>query len=279
MTAYKVFFMFLSRLALVISLGLAALPATAHEYWLEAPVYQVQPGADLTTNIKNGQLFEGTNLAYFANRTDRFDLSFEGETLPVQGRMGDSPALQITAPPRDGLLIVAHEASPSSLTYKDWETFVGFTEHKDFKNALAEHLAAGYPQDKVRERYTRHSKALIAIGDGRGSDRELGLATEFTALTNPYDADFDGMMTVALTYQGAPRPDVQIEVYEKSAEIKPIVTVYRSDDQGHLTFPVSPGMTYLVDSVVLRPAADAGQTDKSPHWESLWASLTFAVPN
>jgi hypothetical protein len=270
--------MFLSRLVLILSLGFAALPAAAHEYWLEAPAYQVQPGAELTTNIKNGQLFEGTNLAYFSNRTDRFDLTFEGDTLPVQGRMGDSPALQITAPPRDGLLIVTHEASPSSLTYKDWETFVGFTEHKDFTDAVAEHLAAGYPQDSVRERYTRHSKALIAIGDGHGSDSELGLATEFVALTNPYDADFNGMMTVALTYDGGPRQDVQIEVYEKSAEIKPTVTVYRSDDQGHLTFPVAAGMTYLVDSVVLRPAPDAGQTPKSPHWESLWASLTFAVP-
>ncbi|SFS56803.1 protein of unknown function [Sulfitobacter marinus] len=269
----------MSRLILVISFALGALPASAHEYWLEAPVYQVQPGAELTTNIKNGQLFEGTNLAYFANRTDRFDLSFEGDTLPVQGRMGDVPALQITAPPRDGLLIVAHEASPSSLTYKDWKTFVGFTEHKDFKTALVDHLNAGYPKENVRERYTRHSKALIAIGDGHGSDRELGLATEFVALTNPYDADFDGMMTVALTYDGAPRQDVQIEVYEKSAKIAPTVTVYRSDDQGHLTFPVARGMTYLVDSVVLRPAPDAGETSKSPQWESLWASLTFAVPN
>ncbi|EEB85363.1 conserved hypothetical protein [Roseobacter sp. GAI101] len=37
-------------------------------------------------------------------------------------------------------------------------------------------------------------------------------------------------------------------------------------------------MTYLVDSVVLRPAPDVGETDTSPQWESLWASLTFAVP-
>lgn len=270
--------MFLSRLALVMSVGFAAFPAVAHEFWLEAPTYQVKPGAELTTSIKNGQIFEGTDIAYFSNRTDRFDLTFEGETLPIQSRMGDSPALQTKAPPRDGLLIVAHEASPSSLTYKDWDTFVGFTEHKDFKTAVAEHRAAGFPQDRVRERYTRHSKALIAIGDGHGSDINLGLQTELTALTNPYDPDFDGNMTVALTYQGEPRSDVQIEVYAKSAETEPTVTVYRSDDAGHLTFPVTAGMTYLVDSVVLRPAADAGKTATSPHWESLWASLTFAVP-
>lgn len=270
--------MFMSRFSLVISCALAASPALAHEFWLEAPDYQVQPGAEMTTSIKNGQLFEGMDLAYFGNRTERFDLTFKGTTVPIAARMGDSPALRMVAPPRDGLLIVAHEASPSSLTYKDWETFVGFTEHKDFKTAVADHLAAGYPQDKVRERYTRHSKALIAIGDGTGSDMELGLETELTALTNPYAADFNDMMEVSLTYAGAPRSDVQVEVYEKDAEKNVEVTIHRTDDAGHVTFPVTPGMTYLVDSVVLRPAPDVGETDTSPQWESLWASLTFAVP-
>lgn len=268
----------MSRFSLMLCGALAASPAVAHEFWLEAPEYQVQPGLEMTVDLKNGQLFEGTTLAYFPNRTDRFDLTFEGETVDVAGRMGDSPALQMTAPPRAGLLIVAHEASASSLTYKDWETFVGFTEHKDFKDAIAEHRAAGYPEDAVRERYTRHSKALIAIGDGKGLDQDLGLETELTALTNPYSADFDNMMRVSLTYKGAPRSDVQIEVYEKTPEKQVTVSVYRTDDAGQLAFPVAGGMTYLVDSVVLRPAADVGETPTSPQWESLWASLTFAVP-
>jgi hypothetical protein len=270
--------MFMSRISLVLCGALAASPVFAHEFWLEAPEYQVQPGVEMTTDIKNGELFVGTSLAYFPNRTERFDLTFEGNTVPVAGRMGDTPALRIISPPRDGLLIVAHEATASSLTYKDWQTYVGFTEHKDFKTAVTDHRAAGYPEDKVCERYTRHSKALIAIGDGRGSDQELGLETELTALTNPYDADFNDVMEVALTYEGAPRKDVQIEVYEKTPEKEVTVTVYRSDDLGHLTFPVVPGMTYLVDSVVLRPAPDVDETETSPQWESLWASLTFAVP-
>jgi len=238
----------------------------------------VQPGSEITTDIRNGELFEGTTLAYFGNRTERFDLTFAGKTLPVQARMGDSPALRMKAPGRDGLLTVVHEASPSSLTYKDWDTFVGFTEHKDFKTALQEHLDAGYPQDSVRERYSRYSKALIAVGDGNGSDSHHGMETELTALTNPYAADFNDQMTVALTYQDAPRVDVQVEVYEKTPANDVTVTKYRTDDAGEVTFPVTPGMTYLVDSVVLRPAPDAKETDQSPHWESLWASLTFAVP-
>lgn len=236
------------------------------------------PGNDVTATLHNGEAFKGIDIAYFPNRTERFELDFNGTTQPITARMGDSPALEMKAPGRDGLMVVAHEAAASLLTYQDWETFVGFTEHKDFSTALRDHVEAGYPKDSVRERYTRHSKALIAIGDGQGVDRQIGLETELVALTNPYSADFDNQMTVALTYQDAPRRDVQVEVYVKSADSDVTITKYRTDTAGHVSFAVTPGMTYLVDSVVLRPAPDATETDKSPHWESLWASLTFAVP-
>jgi len=38
---------------------------------------------------------------------------------------------------------------------------------------------------------------------------------------------------------------------------------------------VRPGYAYLADAVVLRPLVP--DTDKGPVWESLWASLSFAV--
>ena len=270
--------MFLSRLLLAAALVIPSSAALAHEFWIEAENYQVQPGEEISAYLRNGEKFEGTSIAYFPNRTERYDFTYGGNTLPIRARMGDSPALQMRAPSRDGLMVVAHQASPTVLTYKDWETFVGFTEHKDFTTALEDHVEAGYPKDSVRERYSRFSKALIAIGDGAGEDQDLGLEIEIVALSNPYAADFDNQMQVAVTYQDAPRADEQIEVFEKSPETEPTVTQYRTDADGNATFPVKPGMTYLIDSVVLRPAPDVAETDRSPQWETLWASLTFMVP-
>ncbi|WP_448326451.1 DUF4198 domain-containing protein [Sulfitobacter sp. M13] len=270
--------MFLSRFALVLTSLLPTSGAFAHEFWLDTPAYQVQPGAEMTTDIRNGQLFEGTRLAYFPNNTERFDITFDGATTAIEARMGDIPALKMAAPNMDGLAIIAHEAKATLLTYSDWQTFVGFTVHKDFMQAVADHRDNGYPQDKVRERYSRHSKALIAVGDGHGDDKALGLETELVALTNPYTLGADQQMEVALTYQQEPRRDVQVEVYERTASKDVTVTKYRTDDAGHVQFPVTAGMTYLVDAVVLRPAPDVETTPTSPHWESLWASLTFAVP-
>lgn len=232
----------------------------------------------MQADLLNGQFFEGTTLAYFPNSTTRFEIAFDGDVVPVEARMGDSPALAMTAPDRDGLLVVAHEAAASTLTYKEWDKFLAFADHKDFPDAAADHEAGGFSKEKFTERYTRHSKALIAVGSGAGADREMGLATEVTALTNPYVPEFDGQMRVSLTYDGAPRPDAQVEVYERDAALAVTVSITRTDDAGVAVFATKPGHDYLVDAVVLRPAPDAGETENSPVWETLWASLTFHVP-
>lgn len=252
--------------------------AYAHEFWLEPREYQVEPGAAIAVDLRNGEKFKGNALSYFPSNTTRFEMASGKEITPLEPRLGDTPALQTTAPAQDGLLVVLHEAAPSTVIYTEWEKFVRFAEHKDFPQVVEDHIAAGYPQDRFKERYTRHSKTLIAVGDGAGADRAFGLATELVALDNPYAEAFDGQMRVALTAQGNPRADAQIEVYERRGDAPVTITKYRTDGQGIATFDVAPGGSYLVDAVLLRPAAPDNSIPDAPLWETLWASLTFRVP-
>lgn len=248
--------------------------ASAHELWLEPHAYQLAPGDELMADLKNGEAFKGTTLGYFPGRSSRFDITLGDTTQPVTGRMGDTPAV---AAPTDqpGLAVIAHETAPSTIRYKTWEKFAKFAAHKDFAEIEARHQAAGFPREGFAEIYTRHVKALVAIGDGNGADRELGLATEFVALTNPYAPGFDGTMQVALFDQGAPRADTQVEVFDRAPSGEVTITLYRTDGSGTAEIPVTPGHTYLFDAVVLRPYAG----DKDAVWETLWAALTFAVPD
>lgn len=265
-----------ARLSLVFTLFWAGASAS-HEFWIEPQQYQVESGAPLAADLKNGENFKGINLAWFERRFTRFDMVQGDSVIPVTGRMGDTPALQSTAP-GPGLLIIAHETTEQNLTYRDWEKFLAFVEHKDFANAVATHEARGWPTDAFREVYTRHAKALVAVGDGAGSDRPLGLATEFVALTNPYAPEFDGTMHVTLSYQDAPRADAQVEVFSRAPDDTVEITLYRTDARGEARIPVTPGHAYLFDAVVLRPSPRAGREDTAPVWETLWAALTFAVP-
>lgn len=266
----------LIRLSLLCA-ALSGAPAAAHEFWIEPQEYQVESGAPLVADLKNGQNFEGISLAWFDRRFTRFDMVSGDALRPVEGRMGDSPALQTDAP-GDGLLVVVHETTESTVTYRDWEKFLAFVAHKDFTQAVAVHEANGWPKDLFREAYTRHAKALIAVGSGAGADRAFGLETEIIALTNPYADTFDGTMRIQVTYADAPRPDAQVEVFARAPDGTVAITLHRTDDVGEAVVPVQPGYEYLFDAVVLRPSPRAGTAENAPLWETLWAALTFAVP-
>jgi uncharacterized GH25 family protein len=270
--------MFLSRLFVAAALVLPISQAVAHELWIEPNAYQVTPDDSIQANFKNGQNFAGNSLSFFDRSSMRFDYVFDNEVTTLTPRAGDSPALQLQPLGKDGLLVVVHETTPSNLTYKEWEKFLKFVAHKDFQNAAADHIANGWSQERFKESYTRHVKTLIGVGSGIGSDSAQGLATEFVALTNPYADGFDGQMSVALTYQGKPRADAQVEVFDRAPDETVTITLHRTDAQGQATIPVTPGHSYLFDAVVLRPAPIKADDPNAPVWETLWAALTFAVP-
>lgn len=256
-------------------LGLTTSQPFAHEFWIDALKYQVETGENVQANFKNGEDFEGTTLAYFENRTVRYEAFQDGQATPVTGRMGDTPALNLEPQP-DGLLVVIHQTAPSRITYSDWAKFQKFADHKDFTDVGTRHDTLGFPRDKFRESYSRFAKALIAVGDGDGVDTYKGLEIEFVALTNPYsvNAPLSEGMGVQLFYQNAPRADAQVEVFDRAPDGSVTVSLHRTDGAGIARIPVTQGHTYLFDAVVLRPSAH----DDGTVWETLWAALTFAVP-
>lgn len=265
--------MVLFRLVFATWCAICASIATAHEFWIEPESYVVDASDNLVTKLKNGQNFEGISLAFFDRNVARFEVVTGDVRRPVKARMGDNPALDMPAQ-HTGLTIVLHETTPSFVTYREWEKFQKFADHKDFGDIAARHQANGFGPPPFKERYSRHAKALIAVGDGAGADRAFGLKTEFVALTNPYAPDFDGTMRVQVFYEGAIRPDAQVEVFDRDPEGAVTVSLHRADSEGMTAIPVTPGHNYLFDAVVLRPAQDSDDAV----WETFWAALTFAVP-
>lgn len=256
-----------------VGLVLTNLPALSHEFWIEPQKYQVDSGRPVIADLRNGQKFTGTKLVYFARRTQRFDITQGDQVTPYQGRMGDLPAFQLDQID-DGLLVIRHETVPETLTYETWEMFQVFVAHKGFTDIIQRHQARGLPERDFTETYSRHAKALIAIGDGTGADSLLGMETEFVALANPYTDDLTLGMPVQLLFQGKPRAKAQVEVFERAPDGTVLVYLRHTDSHGHASIPVKTAHTYLLDAVVMRPAPEA----EEPVWQSLWAALTFAVP-
>lgn len=257
--------------------GLLATPVTAHEFWIEPLAYQVAPEGRLEADIVNGEGFAGTKLPYLPQRFANFVLFAGTEAARVQGRPGDLPALQ-QDPLIEGLNIAAYQANNATVDYETWEKFQNFVNHKDFGDILALHRARGLPEDGFKEVYSRYSKSLFGVGHSEGNDRRVGLDTEIVALTNPYTDDLADGFSVQVYYLNDLRTDTQVEVFEKAQDGTVAISLYRTGADGIATFPVRPGYRYMVDAVVLREPAPAVADTTGAVWETLWANLTFAVP-
>lgn len=180
-------------------------PVLAHEFWIEPQRFQVNSNASLQADLRNGQRFDGIDLAYFDHLVARHEVVQDGKVQAVAARMGDLPAFQLPPLP-EGLAVLVHQTRPARLLYTDWAAFETFLRHKDLAWAIADHRNRGLPETRFFETYTRHAKSLVAVGHGRGADRLRGLEIEFLALANPYGADLPGVCRCSCGIRAPPGP-------------------------------------------------------------------------
>ncbi|MEL7211436.1 MAG: DUF4198 domain-containing protein [Pseudomonadota bacterium] len=264
------------RLLTAIGFLLCVQPSFAHEFWVSPAAYQLEASDNAVVHLRVGEAFKGPAFSYIARQTARFDLVQGDTVMPITARTGDNPAMDMPLE-GDGLWIVVHETADSTLTYRAREKFEAFVAHKAFPDTLEDHTARGLPDDGFKESYRRFAKALIAVGDGAGQDRRVGLRTEIVALANPYTDDLSKGMPVQVLYEGAPRAAAQVELFAKAPDGTVEVTLHQTDAEGRVRLPVQQGTEYLVDAVKM-VALDNDDPEAGPVWESLWAALTFKTP-
>jgi uncharacterized GH25 family protein len=252
-------------------------PIYAHEFWISPVEFEVDVQSPIAAHFRVGQDFKGGSHSYLSRYTARHELHRTGAILEMSAREGDRPAMQHPGL-EDGLAVLVHETTDSTLTYREFDKFVNFIKHKDFEGLPEAHLARGLPDVGFVESYRRFAKSLIAVGSGAGQDRQVGLEIEIVALSNPYTDDLSEGMAVQVLLNARPRAHVQVEVFSRPAGTKEpaLIQLYRTDADGIARFPVLTGHDYMIDNVALRPVEPTSTDD--PVWHSIWANLTFAVP-
>jgi hypothetical protein len=249
----------------------------SHEFWIEPLAYQMELDGKVQGELVNGQEFAGSQLAFLPQRFERFTVASGMRQSDVENRLGARPALDIEAL-TEGLHAISYQSSLSTLNYAEWPKFVKFADHKDFADYEALHDARGLPRDGFKEGYSRFAKALVGVGHSEGRDFRTGLDTEFVALDNPYTADLTNGLRVQLYYLDDTLADSQVELFEKAPDGTVEITLHRTDADGIATLPVQAGYSYLVDHVVLREPSAELAAQAEIEWETLWAALTFGVP-
>jgi uncharacterized GH25 family protein len=260
------------RLLLSILLLLATAGALgAHDLFLKLDSYFVSPGSTLNVQVLNGTftLSEGSvardrlrdiALVTPAGRTrlDTTAWTARGDTSILSLKTGES-----------GTYVIGASLRPLELKL-DAEDFNDYLAHDGVPDVLAARRKNGELDRPARERYSKHVKALVQVGDRRtsGYQTELGYPAELIPLDNPYILKAAGVLRVRAVVDGQPLTNQLVVAGNRSKQQS-----VRTDSVGVARVRIDSRGAWYVKFIHMRPAAG----DTTIDYESKWATLTFGV--
>jgi hypothetical protein len=248
---------------------LAAARAHAHDFWIVPSTFHPAPGAIVSVALRVGQDFIGDPVPRSSAYIATFSARQSGKDRDIGGADRIDPA---------GSFLVDGSAT-ATISYVSTGAYIELppAEFEDYlrlyglDDIVASRAKRGEHGKLGRERFYRYAKALIA---GRQSSNDvtkpLGLAYEIVPDDDP-TSRFE-LFRGHILYEGKPlanalvvallhgQPHVRVETY--------------SDARGAIVLPLPGPGIWLIKSVHMVRASFFASED----WDSLWASLTFEIP-
>ena len=264
---------------LVLSLLLllsSARVAAAHDYWIEASSFWLQPGDRVLFYLRVGEYLAGQPGTFSLGRVIRFHIdnaTRRFEVLPLQRDPAGMARLQDS-----GLQVVSFENKPTYLELPAGQ-FNSYLQAEGLEGILEARHQAGASDQPGKEAYSRCAKSLLWVGgdppteDGAAlHNKPVGLTLELLPETNPYGMTAPAPLTVQLLHEGQPVAGALVMALNKSAPGE--VQRVESGADGRAEFDLRRSGMWLVKAVHMIPAAAEAEED----WRSYWASLTFELP-
>lgn len=261
---------------LVTALVLVMVSATlllAHDLFLKLDTYFVPPNTAVRVAVLNGT-FSSSEGAVAPDRL--LDVSLVG---PTQRRaiprdawkpVGDTTWLAVQTG-ATGTYVVGASLSPRQIALSG-EDFNGYLKEDGIPDVLDARTRNGELGRAVRERYQKHVKALLQVGDARTNAfaTVLGYPAEIVPLGNPYQSRIGDTLAFRALVDGKPVVNqLVIAGGERDGRAMEEVRA-RSDTAGVARFALSaPGKWYIKFIHMVPVSGD------SVNYESKWATLTF----
>ena len=267
---------------------LLATAVLAHEVWLEAPRFRLQPGDTVHVRAFVGADFKGEPWSTKAAKVHR--LSRFGPTpadtanlTPKNFTATDTFRTSFTfARPGTHLVLLQ---STSSFIELPADKFTAYLREEGLDYALKLRQENEETTKPGREVYSRCVKTLLQVGDpalmplaaDSACRHAYGLPLELVPEQNPYRLAADKALTVRVLRGGRPAFGAAVQVWQRQPGGLPTTHfTTRANQSGRILLRLSGAGPYLLATVDMRPAPT--RLRKRADWQSVWASLTFAGP-
>jgi uncharacterized GH25 family protein len=262
-------------MALAIALLMSS-AAAAHDLFLKLDTYFLKPNARATVRLLNGT-FQQSDGAVARERLRDISLYSPAHNGPIgQSVMwqdqGKTTIMQVQTG-GSGTYLVGLSTKPREIDLKAAE-FNDYLQHDGLPDTLAARKKDGELQKDVRERYSKHVRAIFQVGDKLSDDYQqlLNYPVEIIPQQNPYSLKVGQDLVVLCLLEGQPIANQFIMAGWESPDGKLHTLDIRSDPDGLARINLKSTGKWYIKFIHMTPLS--GQ---DLNYESKWASLTFEV--
>ena len=238
----------------------------------------MKPNTGVVLSLLNGTFDESLN-AIDRQRMQDVSLTFNGQTThpPLNAWYDrDKTSFLNIETTSSGTYVVGVSLHQNMITLSA-EDFASYLEHDGILDTLAEFAAAGSTSD-VRERYSKHVRVIIQVGDERSKDfsRPLGYPIEILLQDNPYELTVGDTLNFQVIFDGQPAGNQLVyadyQGFGSTQEHDGHAVSLRTDENGFASFVLeTKGIWYI--SLIHMKKIDDPEAD----YQSDWATVTFEI--
>lgn len=268
------------RRVAVVAVGLllvSAAIASAHDMFIKPNTFFVAENTNVLVRIVNGTFTKSENSIDRNRVQDVSVVSPAGRAqldTSVWTVAGDTSTFEINTT-TSGTYVLGASTRPNviELAAKDFNLYL---KDDGIPDALADRRRNGELNRPAKERYSKHVKALLQVGQSRSEHfaTELGYPAELVPLSNPYSIQPGSVLRVRTLVDGKPAARQFVLYGGRTATGARIEQrSLRSDSTGVARIPLRTRGTWYVKFINMTKIAG----DPAADYESKWATLTFQV--
>ncbi len=258
----------------------ASTPGLAHEMFLKAQESMVPSNSDQVVRLINGT-FEKSENSISRDRMADVRIVANGSIAnPPNADWyddDDSSYLKYRAG-ETGTYVIGVSTRPNIITMSP-EDFITYLKHDGVLDTLATFEKENMLTE-VRERYSKHVRTLVQVGDKKTTDysKQLGYPVEIVLDKNPYDLRFGNELSFRVIFNDKPVADQIVRAgydgfhaHNASGDHLSSYTL-RTDKDGRARFLLSNKALWYISLIHMQKIDDT-----EADYESNWATITFQV--
>lgn len=259
------------RTALLVSTFCVAL-AHAHDFWIEPSNLRPELGSAIKVGLRVGDQFPGEAVPRNDQRIVSFVCVDSSGKHDILGKDGMDPAglWRCNLP---GAFILGYRSNDARIEL-DARKFEKYLAEEGLDHVLKLRAQRGDSAKPARELYSRAAKSIVVVGDAplERLTVPLDFRLEIVPESNPAQLTSDKPFQARVLFEGKPLADALVKIArsDEPTEIRRI----RTNADGRINVPLSPAPLWKISVVHMTVAPKEADAD----WQSVWASLTFAVP-